>query len=247
MRRQTALLPDGAYFFEDELRGEGVFEAAVITCTAWLLEVFELKSGEVFLMRGEEKIRPNTKHFAVLYPPFSVARLCFKNAKSYLKGVAAIDVLPKKFSINPVIFETTCSVESPIGAAEAIEILISGDNFRQVEAYPKASLLSVKAKRLIDENYLAYPSIARIAARLGVSHAHLSRQFKNDFRMSPSAYFRRLRVADAPLLLAKGKAIIDVSQTVGYSDLSRFYKQFRQTTNTSPGVCQEAMKPNRAE
>jgi len=244
-RRKTAFLPDGAYFFEDQLQGKGVLTATIITCTAWLLEFFELKSGEIFFMCGEEQIRPNTKHFGALYSPFSITRPYFKNVKCYLKGIAASEFLPEKFTSVPMIFETTYD-ESLTSAAQAIEILNSGENLQQIEAYPKASLLSVKTKKLIDENYLADPSIARIAARLNVSHAHLSRQFKNDFGMSPSNYFRQLRVADAPLLLAKGEAIIDVSQDVGYNDLSRFYKQFRQTTNTSPGVCQTIMKPNRA-
>ena len=105
-----------------------------------------------------------------------------------------------------------------------------------------ASALSLKAKRLIDENHLADPSIARIAERLGVSHPHLSRQFKKDFGMSPSNYLRKLRVADAPLRLVRGEQIINVSGDVGYNDLSRFYKQFRKTTNTSPGVCKTMLR-----
>jgi len=29
---------------------------------------------------------------------------------------------------------------------------------------------------------------------------------------------------------------------VGYNDLSRFYKQFRKKTQTSPGECRETLK-----
>lgn len=77
------------------------------------------------------------------------------------------------------------------------------------------------------------------------THEHLSRQFKLDLGMSPSAYLRQLRLADAPLRLARGEGIVNVSLDVGYNDLSRFYKQFRKTTSTSPGACQTMMKPNR--
>jgi AraC-like DNA-binding protein len=56
----------------------------------------------------------------------------------------------------------------------------------------------------------------------------------------------QLRLADAPLKLANGEDIINVSQDVGYNDLSRFYKQFQKNTKTSPGVCQTMMKPSRA-
>lgn len=247
-RRKTAFLPGGAYVFEDELRVKGVLNATIIICAAWLLELFELKSGEIFFICGGDEetmpVRPAAKVFGVLYPPFTITRPCFENAQGLLKGIASLEVLPENIPSAPLIFETIGS-ESLTSVAKAVEIINSGANYQSVEAYPKASLLSVKAKKLIDENYFVYPSIGRIAERLSVSQAHLSRQFKSDFGMNPSSYLRQLRMADAPLLLAKGEPIIDVSQDVGYNDLSRFYKQFRQTTNTSPGACQAMMKLSR--
>lgn len=241
-RRKNAILQDGAYFFEDDLNNELGVDARIITCSAWLLELFELKRGEIFFMRGGEQIRPASNRFCVLYSPFSIVRTCFRKAKGYLRGIASVEALPEKFSAFPAVFDTDFS-GSPNSVSQVFEILNTGERFQSVEAYPKASLLSVKAKRVIDENYLVYPSIARVAARLNVSHEHLTRQFKNDFDMTPNNYLRQLRMADAPLLLAKGEKIIDVSQEVGYNDLSRFYKQFRKTTNTSPGSCQAIMKP----
>ena len=241
-RRETKFLPDGAYFFEDELKIEGEFSAKVITCAAWLLELYELKSGGIFFTRGAEKIRPNTKHFAVFYAPFSISQANFKNVKGNLRGIAASDDLPAEFARVPAIFETP-RIASLSGLNNVLEILQAGRNRQSIEMNPKPSLLSLKTKKLIDENYQIYPSIARIAARLKVSHEHLSRQFRHDFEMSPSAYFRQLRIADVPLRLAKGEEIITVSHDVGYNDLSRFYKQFRKTTKTSPGACQTMMKP----
>ena len=243
-RRQTTLLPDGSYLFEDELEVGGVITSTVITCAAWLLELYELTAGEHFFVRGTEPIRPRTKHFGVFYPPFSIAQPCFKNVKGSLTGIAATETLPAELTTAPIIFETAFK-QKPSGVAEVIEILNAGENRQRIEMNPKPSLLSLKAKRLIDANYLVYPSIARISARLGVTHEHLSRQFKRDFKISPSNYLRQLRVADAPLRLARGEEIINVSQDVGYNDLSRFYKQFRQTTKTSPGACKTIMRHHR--
>ena len=92
------------------------------------------------------------------------------------------------------------------------------------------------------ENYLVYPSIARIADRLKVSHEHLSRQFKKDYALTPSAYLHKLRVAEATFRLALGEEIVDISLDVGYNDLSRFYKQFRKATRTSPAVCRKQVR-----
>jgi AraC-like DNA-binding protein len=245
-RRRTNLLPDGAYFFEDDLEIKDVFGTTVITSAAWLIEFFELRAGEIFFHCGEEQIRLSKKCFGVFHPPFSIVRFSFVNASGRVKGIAATEILPPDLRAAPLVFETDYN-QTPENGAQAIKFLLSGENRQSIEAFPKASLISLKAKKLIDENYLASVSIARIAVRLKVSHAYLSRQFKQDFAMSPSDYLRRLRMADAPLLLARGEAIIDVSQAVGYNDLSRFYKQFRQTTNTSPGVCKTIMKPNQTQ
>lgn len=244
-RGKAEFLSDGAYFFENELEIKGVLTATVITCAAWLLELCELKAGEIFFFSGDRRVRPQTKHFGILYPPFSITRPCFENAKSHFVGIAATETLPPKFRTVPVVFETAFA-KPPTSVEQVFEILDSGGNYQSIETNPKASLLSLKAKRLIDENYIVYPSIARVAARLGVTHEHLSRQFKLDFEMTPSAYLRQLRVADVPLKLARGEEIINISQEVGYNDLSRFYKQFRKTTKTSPGVCQTIMKPGGA-
>src|SRR6266850_5248380 len=73
-RRKTELLPDGTYLFEDQLKVEGLLTATIITCAAWLLELYELQAGEVFFMSGQEKIRPSTNHFGVFYPPFTITR-----------------------------------------------------------------------------------------------------------------------------------------------------------------------------
>jgi len=243
-RRKTSFLPDGSYLFEDELDFKGVIVAKVITCTAWLIELYHLEAGEILFNEGDESVRPLTKTFGVFYPPFTISQPGLKDTRGHLIGVASTESLPAGLTTIPTIFETTFNAP-PERAAEAIEILKAGEHTQSIEMNPKPSLLTLKAKRLIDENYLAYPSIARIAARLRVTHEHLSRQFKRDLSMTPSDYLRQLRLADAPLMLARGEEIINVSHDVGYNDLSRFYKQFRKTTKTSPGACQTMMKPKR--
>jgi AraC-like DNA-binding protein len=241
-RRRTEILPDGAYLFQDKLNTTGVMKATIITCRAWLVEFYELESGEVYLIHGDREVRPRTTRFAIFYSSFSITQPCFSNTLGDVLGIASLEQLPPNISSTPKLFEIT-SRRLPTNVAEVVEMLQAPDGHQSIESNPSPSLLSLKAKRLIDENYLAYPSLARIAERLSVTHEHLSRQFKRDFGMSPRNYLRQLRVADAPLKLAKGEEIIEVSQDVGYNDLSRFYKQFRKTTETSPGACKTILRP----
>jgi AraC-like DNA-binding protein len=244
-RRSSQLASDGAYIFQDDLQVTGELTAIVITCTAWLLEIYERRAGSISFLCGGDEVSPETKCFGVFYPPFSISKPCFRDVEAHLIGVAASKSVPDEFTSAPAVFDITSS-QTPSGVSQAIEILKSGKNAKSIAMNPRPSLLSIRAKRIIDENYLAYPSIGRIAARLGVRHEHLSREFKRDFEMTPSSYLRQLRVADAPLKLAMGEEIINVSQDVGYNDLSRFYKQFRQTTDTSPGACKTVLRARKS-
>jgi len=243
-RCKTELLPDGLYLFEDEVEIEGVLRATIITCKAWLLELYDLRAGRLGFTSGKELICPKTKRFGVLYSPFSICEPCFRNFEGHLTGIAATNSLPSEFTAGPILFDSTFT-KAPSSVEQVLAILKAGDNRESIEVNPKPSLLSLKAKRFIDESYLIDPSISGVAARLSVTLEHLSRQFKCDFGMSPSNYLRKLRVADAPLRLAKGERVVNVSQEVGYNDLSRFYKQFRKTTETSPGACKTILTGGR--
>jgi AraC-like DNA-binding protein len=235
-QRKMELSPDGVWLLEDymEIKGEGAM--TFVMCDAWLLEFFELEAGKFYFMRGEESVRPKTKRFGAFYPSFAIVRGCFKNARGRWNGMAGTTNLPTEFLSLPFVFETNAAM--PKSFEELKKLLHSSRNHQSIEINPTPSLLSIKAKRLIDENYQIYPSIARIAARLKVTHEHLTRQFKRDFLMSPSEYLHQLRIADATYRLSRGEEIIEVSHEVGYNDLSRFYKQFRKATRKTPRYCQ---------
>ena len=223
------------------MRIKSVVTAAVVTCTGWLLEIYQLQAGKLCFLSGEEEIRPSGKRFGVFYPPYALVRPRFVNARGSLLGLAGTAPLPAWIGTAPLLFEANLALE----ASSVSEILEAGRNRQIIDANPKASSLSIKARKLIVEGHSSDRLIARIAARLGVSNAHLSRQFRRDYGMSPRSYLHQLRMADAPLELARGAAIADISHDSGYGDLSRFYKQFRKTTGTSPGYCREIVTPGR--
>ncbi len=243
VRLRSGILTDHLYYFEDHLEVEGFLQANVITATDWLLELLEIEAGTVFFQSGEREVYPDGKSVGVFYPPFTFTRPRFKNIKAHLVGIAGQNELPERFSKHAFIFETDLP-EMPENFTRIIKILTSCRNPQLIEANPNASLLSLKTKRLIDENYQIFPSIARIAARLNVSHSHLTRQFKKDFGLPPNNYLHQIRIADASFRLTQGEVITEVSGDVGYNDLSRFYKQFRKSTSKSPGFCQKAGTPS---
>lgn len=234
------ILSDGSYAIDDVVRvpGEGV--SPFVFGRGWLLEILTVKSGEFCFYGNSQKIKPCSRRFGIFYPPFSFVRSYVRNLKGLVRGVGHTKALPG-LPAEPVMFETHFE-GSFMSAHDAVKIIRAADGFQSIAANTNPSLLSIRTKRLIDENYLVVPSIARIAERLKVSHSHLSRQFKLDFQMTPSGYLHQLRVAEATFRLSTGEPIIDISHEVGYNDLSRFYKQFRKNTLTSPAICREMLK-----
>jgi AraC-like DNA-binding protein len=230
-------LPDGGYAISAEIDIPSEGTSDFMFARGWLLEIVELTGGEYHFISDRKPVRPRGKRFGVFYPPFTFVRAYSREMRGATVGIGserAYDRLPT----SPMLFETDHRGE--IKSVEtALDILACCRNQQLISVNTDPSQVSSKTKRLIDENYLIYPSIARIANRLKISHEHLSRQFKKDFGLSPSAYLHKLRVAEATFRLSLGEEIIEIAHDVGYNDLSRFYKQFRKTTRTSPAACRK--------
>ena len=234
------VMPDGAYIISDEISIDGNGASNLIFSRGWLLEILELSLGEYFFFSDGEEVRPASRHFGVFYPAFTIVRSYVKNIKGKVNGIGSVNSFPS-LPAGPIIFDTEFG--GPFtDLKQAAEVLGSAGNIRTLEINTSPSLLSIKAKRLIDANFLVYPSISKIARRLNVSPEHMSRQFKRDYGLCPSSYLHQLRVSEATFRLAVGEEIIEISHEVGYNDLSRFYKQFRKATDTSPAACRSSFK-----
>ena len=236
------LLGDGVYCFEAEVIADAAVPVTVVTGAAWLLELYKMARGEVSFLSGTQRVQPNSRRFAVLFPPFTICRICFDQVDGHVAGFADDASLPAEFTTTPTMFET--APRPVFDRRDVFELIRAGRNFAPIPANACASALCLRAKRMIDASYLRPTSLAAIAHRLDVTAEHLSRQFKRDFGMSPSAYLHQVRVADAPLKLARGEEIASIAGDVGYRDLSRFYKQFRKATQSSPAACRSLLEPS---
>jgi methylphosphotriester-DNA--protein-cysteine methyltransferase len=122
---------------------------------------------------------------------------------------------------------------SRIDAVERIRTAAGPTNIRR-DRDPAPLVASAKA--IIDREYGAPLGIGRIAARLQVSPAVLSRRFRHTCGMPPVRYRHHVRVMDALMQFADGASPVRVFQDVGFDDLSRFYKIFRKVTCAPPGA-----------
>ena len=78
-------------------------------------------------------------------------------------------------------------------------------------------------------------TMSELAARVGVSAAHLTRLFRAATGTTPHAFLHRLRMARARILVERTSLPIDIVMAqVGISDRSHFARDFRRAHGLSP-------------
>jgi AraC-like DNA-binding protein len=80
-------------------------------------------------------------------------------------------------------------------------------------------------------------SVSQMAQEVGLSASQFTRRFARLFRTSPNAFLIQTRIEQArSLLLESTLTISEISDLLGYSDVSFFSKQFKAMTGLSPRV-----------
>ena len=79
------------------------------------------------------------------------------------------------------------------------------------------------------------PSLAEIAAEVGVSREHLIRRFASAHGMPPMAWALQRRVARARTLLRAGTPPAEVAASLGFADQAHLTRAFRNAMGTTPG------------
>ena len=89
---------------------------------------------------------------------------------------------------------------------------------------------------MVEEQKGAFHLTLTASSRLlGVTEAHLLRLFKREIGMTFRRYLRKQRMAEAAELVGDcSLAIKSIALTSGYSDISNFYRDFKQVHGMSP-------------
>jgi len=225
----STLLENGALWIEGQLGRlpEGISGPLVIG-SDWLLEMIRNESGQTY---------------GFFWAPFAII-LDFPQLDGMLTarfvGFSAPCRPPAHWLTTSMMFDlgNTALARTP---QELLAVIAEPRPYISIER-AVASPLSQKAKHLIAANFRTAFLISDVAGALGVSHAHLTRQFKRDFELTPVGYQHRLRVSEAMSRLSRGDGILETGYDVGFNDTARFYSAFRKVTGTSPGKCRRVIK-----
>jgi AraC-like DNA-binding protein len=241
MARRIVQVEPGLLRIEQRLRIPGLEIGTDVSGPVCIYALVQLRRGTVAYVHGDSHIRA-PRVFALFLPPFSVVQAALERCDVTSVAVAFRPLPSDEFPRHAVLLaEGELAAGSRIDALERIRTLASWTNVgRSHDPAP----LAANAKAIIDRHYGAPLEIGRIAARLHVSPAVLSRTFRLAYGIPPVRYRHHVRVMDALMQFAEGAAPAQVFQDVGFDDLSRFYKIFRKVSCAPPGSYRPAKSRN---
>lgn len=90
------------------------------------------------------------------------------------------------------------------------------------------------ALAVIDSHYSEALTVDDLSRAAGLSRFHFSRMFREALGTSPYGYLQRVRLERARELLAHGHSVTEAALSVGYRDLGRFARAFREHFGCAP-------------
>ncbi|HJW33744.1 MAG TPA: methylated-DNA--[protein]-cysteine S-methyltransferase [Holophagaceae bacterium] len=92
-----------------------------------------------------------------------------------------------------------------------------------------------QAIRLLQARAQEQPSLAEVAAAIGLSEFHFQRLFQRWAGLSPKRFLQVLTLAEAKRMLAESRSLLDTSYEVGLSSPSRLHDLFLSLERMTPG------------
>ena len=101
---------------------------------------------------------------------------------------------------------------------------------------PESQVAAVKVACDLMQAFLLEPlDLHEIAERVGFSRFHFTRIFSKATGMSPGAFLRQVRLAEARKLIQQGGKLVDVALKVGFSDQAHLTREFKRVYGMPPG------------
>lgn len=227
VHRQVLPAPDGLIGLRQVFSGSDL--RVVVTHEAAVVALVQVEAGAVtFPLASGEVMAP--RRFLLALPPRGVVPIRFHEASVRSDGVA--DFAPL-WSGKAALW-TSALTEMPLGRA-AVRALLAPEAATLLDADAGIAPAVVRARSLLHDQ-LALPAPVRVAAlRVGLAADTLTRQFAAAYALPPKQYCHRARLFAAVLRLLAGRSILETALSVGFNDVSRFYRQFKRVVRATPG------------
>ncbi len=198
-----------------------------------LAYVLDLPTDLLSLNHHGESV-PIFGDMGLFIPPFSILDWRLKSGQIEWKSIMMFSEPPVSapksatlFPLKYVLPFTKTGINN-----EVFELMMTCG--QRVDKEDTVVPLGLRAKKAIDLSFNDSKSLGDLAREIKCSPSALSRAFKKTYEISPVCYRNQLRVFDASIKLLKGESVIQAAHEVGFQDLSRFNKQFKEKMRAIP-------------
>jgi AraC-like DNA-binding protein len=116
-----------------------------------------------------------------------------------------------------------------------LDMLMQRLKTRQLTS-PVAQIVS-EAKRVLEERYASPPTMAQLAARLGISQSTFYSYFRHVCGVSPKQYLMSIRMNHALGLIRHTDSTLEsIAVSCGFNSVSHLSGQVKEETGLSPGA-----------
>ena len=201
----------------------------VVTHSAFVLACVEVLDGRLSFPLASGKVEA-PKRFVLALPPRSVLPMLFEGALVLSQGVAGFLPLVTE---GPALLDS--EIEGGLRDFQSVQQAARGRLLKTLSPDAGVTPRTVQARKILHE-LIAHPAPLRSAAKqVAVSAETLSRGFSRAYGIGPKQYCNRARLFEAALRLMSGATILQAALDAGFSDLKRFYVQFKRLLGTTPG------------
>lgn len=207
------------------------------------LSVGEVQDSQIMQMISEDITRKDTdqlrKHFACLKEKYHDNT---QYSAMYIKFVFS-NVIQELFQENQFSGERRLEheIERLYNCRNIMEILeVTEDNIKEYEAFLDRSMSSSRnevaaVKNYIYQHYEEDLNLEMLAEKVYLSSGYLSFIFKKETGMNLNRYIRVFRMEKAKeLLCSTNMKVAQVSERVGFANVSYFCRSFREYYGSSP-------------
>jgi AraC-like DNA-binding protein len=199
----------------------------------WVFSWGNVAPGIIHAKRDGQLI-PISGMLNTFLPPFGVVEWEIHPGIFQFHTILSSARLPAEMPREPVCWFDGLAGEPP-SAASAIRRVLDAKNPQPIGPCSNPSAIARRAKSWFDGHYAEPTPIAAVADALHVSHTVMGRLFRRDYRLAPVAYRNKLRISDSlRLMLFDNQKVSNAAYEVGFEDLSRYNRLFRQHMKINP-------------
>ncbi|MCB9964549.1 MAG: helix-turn-helix transcriptional regulator [Rhodospirillales bacterium] len=198
----------------------------------WMLYVFNYPEG-ILKVRVGQKLFDIVGSTALFIPPFAPVEWHYSNGRAswtcYVVHHLPEKILPKQalsFPVDPALSIT--------GYADLVDTVLNAQSCKLAGILETENATACRTRTFLNAHFGEPIEIAPIAKELRIPYSTMAHSFRESYGLTPTAYRNNLRIFEALKLLNQGVHPTDVCYSTGFSDYSRFYRNFVHVLNAAP-------------